>query len=64
VTDLRLPATTIADLSLPTTGTQGSTIRWATSNASVISATGKVNRPQAGEDDATVTSRPPSPAAP
>jgi arabinan endo-1,5-alpha-L-arabinosidase len=53
--DLTLPATAIADLALPVRGTQGSTITWRTSHPSVISATGEVNRPAAGEPDATVT---------
>ena len=53
--DLTLPRTAIADLTLPRTGTQGSTISWRSSNPAVISATGDVNRPPAGQPDAIVT---------
>src|SRR5690606_19168283 len=43
------------DLALPTSGAQGSIITWTSSDPSVVSATGAVTRPAAGEDDATVT---------
>lgn len=45
----------VADLDLPTTGTRSSTIEWASSHPDVVSVTGEVTRPAAGEDDATVT---------
>ncbi|MDQ1123550.1 family 43 glycosylhydrolase [Microbacterium trichothecenolyticum] len=44
-----------ADLALPATGVNGSTIGWSTSNANVVSATGKVTRPAAGQPAATAT---------
>ncbi|GAA3803811.1 family 43 glycosylhydrolase [Streptomyces phyllanthi] len=45
-----------SDLTLPTVGTAGgSKITWATDNADVVSATGKVTRPAAGEPDGHAT---------
>ncbi|WP_367324888.1 family 43 glycosylhydrolase [Streptomyces sp. HUAS ZL42] len=45
-----------ADLALPTTGgAGGSTISWASDNPAVVSTTGTVTRPAAGEPDAHVT---------
>ena len=43
------------DIILPTVGNSGSTITWTSSNEAVISNTGDVTRPQAGENDALVT---------
>ncbi|MXG90142.1 family 43 glycosylhydrolase [Nocardioides flavescens] len=43
------------DLTLPTTGAYGSTVSWATSDASRITAAGKVTRPGAGAQPAAVT---------
>ena len=43
------------DISLPTIGASGSTIKWTSSDESVLSATGKVTRPAAGENDVKVT---------
>ncbi|MGI5198431.1 family 43 glycosylhydrolase [Streptomyces sp. CA-288835] len=46
----------VSDLKLPATGTAGgSKISWATDNAGVVSATGKVTRPPAGEPDGRAT---------
>lgn len=45
----------IADLVLPVTGPFGSTVTWTSSNTSVIAVDGKVTRPAAGQEDATVT---------
>ncbi len=45
----------VADLSLPATGTNGSTITWATSDAGVVTAAGKVTRPAYGTSAATAT---------
>ena len=45
----------IADLSLPTEGTHGSSIAWSSSRPDVVSATGDVQRPAAGSGDASVT---------
>ncbi|MDN4603515.1 family 43 glycosylhydrolase [Paenibacillus sp. F6_3S_P_1C] len=42
------------NLSLPTKGTRDAEITWKSSNASVLSATGVVNRPRAGKGDAKV----------
>lgn len=44
-----------SDLTLPAKGASGSAITWASSDPSVVSATGSVTRPPAGEDDAHVT---------
>lgn len=45
-----------ADLDLPKTGTAGgSTISWASDNPAVVSDTGKVTRPAAGEPDGHAT---------
>ncbi len=45
-----------SDISLPTKGTiGGSTIKWESSNESVISTKGEVKRPEKGGDDVTVT---------
>ena len=45
----------ISDLTLPTEGEAGSTISWATSDASVVAADGKVTRPAVGQPDAKIT---------
>ncbi|WP_062288879.1 LamG-like jellyroll fold domain-containing protein [Demequina phytophila] len=57
VADLDLGDTSavVADLDLPTDGTGATTIAWASSHPSIVSATGEVTRPVAGEADATVT---------
>ncbi len=52
---LQVPAETIADLSLPTTGSKGATITWASSDASIIDASGVVTRPSIGESNQVVT---------
>ncbi|MFH8249091.1 family 43 glycosylhydrolase [Microbacterium sp. B2969] len=44
-----------ANLTLPATAANGSSVTWATSNAGVISATGVVTRPAAGQASASVT---------
>lgn len=44
-----------ANLTLPTAGTYGSAISWASSDPSVIATTGAVTRPGAGEDPVEVT---------
>ncbi|MFJ1511669.1 immunoglobulin-like domain-containing protein [Cellulosimicrobium funkei] len=53
--DLGDTSAVTADLVLPTTGAQGSLVTWTSSDPGVVSAAGKVTRPAAGEDDATVT---------
>ncbi|WP_418276944.1 LamG-like jellyroll fold domain-containing protein [Isoptericola jiangsuensis] len=53
--DLTVAGTAVADLDLPTTGTHGSTIVWTSGAPQVVSATGEVVRPAAGEPDAKVT---------
>ncbi len=45
----------ISKITLPTTGENGSTITWASSNTSVVSATGDVTRPKYPETDKQVT---------
>ena len=44
----------ISDLSLPTTGQNGSTITWSTSDVSAIAANGKITRPAYNEGDKSV----------
>ncbi|WP_435738666.1 immunoglobulin-like domain-containing protein [Cellulosimicrobium sp. PMB13] len=53
--DLGDTSAVTADLALPAAGPQGSLVRWTSSDPAVVSATGTVTRPAAGEDDATVT---------
>ena len=43
------------DITLPTPGSNGISVTWSSSNESVVSATGVVNRPAYGSSDATVT---------
>jgi sucrose-6-phosphate hydrolase SacC (GH32 family) len=45
----------VADIVLPASGANGSTIRWASSDVSVIKPDGTVTRPAAGRPDAKVT---------
>ncbi|MZQ85455.1 hypothetical protein GQF01_25380 [Paenibacillus sp. 5J-6] len=52
---ISLPKQTSGDLSLPLRGKSDSTISWTSSNEKVIDLLGSVNRPAAGENDATVT---------
>ncbi|HET8970440.1 MAG TPA: LamG-like jellyroll fold domain-containing protein, partial [Candidatus Nanopelagicales bacterium] len=54
VADLSLPAETAKDLVLPTEGTQGSTISWASSDPAHLATDGTVTRPGVGEPDAQV----------
>jgi hypothetical protein len=44
-----------SNLTLPSTGTSGSTITWATSNASAVAANGTVTRPSFGQPDTHAT---------
>jgi len=44
-----------SNLTLPTTADGGATILWGSSNPSVVSTSGVVNRPAAGQPNATVT---------
>lgn len=43
------------NVTLPTAGTNGSSISWSSSNTAVVSPTGVVTRPAPGQQDATVT---------
>ncbi|MFW7414456.1 family 43 glycosylhydrolase [Demequina sp. SO4-18] len=43
------------DLTLPTTGINGSTVAWSSSDEATVATNGTVTRPEALEDDATVT---------
>lgn len=45
----------VANLALPATGSTGTTISWATSDASVVTAAGVVTRPAYGQPDGTAT---------
>ncbi|WP_154792570.1 LamG-like jellyroll fold domain-containing protein [Occultella kanbiaonis] len=53
--DLGDTSAVIADLDLPTEGTRGVGIEWASSDPAVVSATGEVVRPEPGAGDAHVT---------
>ena len=44
-----------SDLTLPTSADGGATVLWGSSNPSVVSTSGVVNRPAAGQPNATVT---------
>lgn len=44
-----------ADITLPAVGASGSAITWTSSNEAVLTASGAVTRPAAGENDALVT---------
>jgi arabinan endo-1,5-alpha-L-arabinosidase len=48
-------ANVISNLMLPMEGTRHTKITWATSDSSVVTETGVINRPEAGSDPATVT---------
>lgn len=52
---LVLPESTQSDLNLMTVGALGADISWTTSNADIIKTSGVVNRPNAGQEDTTVT---------
>ncbi|MEV6305382.1 family 43 glycosylhydrolase [Actinoplanes sp. NPDC051861] len=45
----------VADLTLPATAPSGSAVTWATSDASVITDSGRITRPAQGQPDATAT---------
>ncbi|WP_425954976.1 LamG-like jellyroll fold domain-containing protein [Xylanimonas sp. McL0601] len=53
--DLGDTSAVTAALTLPTSGTNGTTIAWATSDAAVVTAGGEVTRPGAGAPDASAT---------
>ena len=53
--DLGDTSAVVTDLTLPTTGTHGTTIAWASSDPAVVSADGEVTRPEHGAGDASVT---------
>lgn len=42
------------NVTLPTTGANGTTVSWASADESIVTTTGEVTRPAAGEDAATV----------
>ncbi|MGZ4134233.1 MAG: immunoglobulin-like domain-containing protein, partial [Tumebacillaceae bacterium] len=45
----------VSDLTLPTTGADGTTITWASSNTAVVSNSGKVTRPAYNASDVTLS---------
>ena len=51
---ITVKATATGNITLPTEGKAGSKITWKSNNATVITDDGKVTRPEAGEEDATV----------
>lgn len=53
--DLGDTSAVVADLDLPTVGTNGVAISWASSDPTAVSSTGEVTRPENGAGDATVT---------
>lgn len=52
---LNIPSEVQNNMMLPTKGSSGSDITWKSSNEDVISADGKVTRPEIGEENVTVT---------
>lgn len=52
---LPAPGTVTSDLTLPTVGTFGSAVAWASSDPAVVSTSGAVTRPAAGQPATTVT---------
>ncbi|WP_088102162.1 LamG-like jellyroll fold domain-containing protein [Halalkalibacter urbisdiaboli] len=57
VADLDLGDTdnVISKLSLPTEGTRGAVISWETSDANVVTETGEISRPEAGDESVSAT---------
>lgn len=53
--DINVPDTATVGLALPTEAANGASIGWESSNPDVISPSGVVTQPDAGEDDAEVT---------
>jgi len=53
--DLGDTSAVTADLKLPVTGGNGTTVTWSTSAPAVVSATGQVTRPAPGSGDAALT---------
>lgn len=53
--DLGDTANVISNLILPTEGTRHTEITWETSDSSVVTETGVINRPEAGSEPVTVT---------
>lgn len=53
--DLRVTSPATVDLTLPTSGTGGTTLSWSSSAPGVLGADGAVTRPAVGEPDAVVT---------
>ncbi|KRE99383.1 hypothetical protein ASG89_27875 [Paenibacillus sp. Soil766] len=52
---LTIPSKVTGTISLPTTGTKGTAIVWMSSDSSIISSSGGVQRPKFGSPDAIVT---------
>lgn len=52
---LNIPSEVQNNMMLPSNGSSGSDITWKSSNEDVISADGKVTRPEIGEENVTVT---------
>ena len=50
-----IPASTVKNIALPTTAAGGTSIQWTSSDPAVISETGIVTRPEAGQPAALVT---------
>lgn len=53
--DLGDTSNVIANLTLPVEGTRGAGISWMTTDSTVVSETGVINRPEAGQPSATAT---------
>ena len=53
--DVNLPTSIFANLDLPTNASKGTTINWSSSHPDIISSTGAVTRPTAGESEVVVT---------
>ncbi|MEO2267516.1 LamG-like jellyroll fold domain-containing protein [Pseudoalteromonas sp. YIC-656] len=52
---LVLPQSTQSDVTLPSVGAMGASISWVSDKPEIINTVGQLNRPNAGEADATVT---------
>lgn len=52
---LTVPTTATVDLSLPTSTSNGTAVSWSSTHPDTIAPTGKVVRPEAGQEDVTVT---------
>lgn len=55
IAEIKVPSSTTTDITLPLKGTNGTIFSWKSDSGSVLSATGKVNRPVSSVGDKKVT---------